>query len=115
MSPKWIIFLITTWLILAILGGVIEGAYVGTGAGTEQTVLNTLMNCKVMTSTTIWGKISGVFTDSSFFWAMFKVLTFDFVFFTGVWEIVRWVFFLPIAIAIGTSLILAFVRGVGSS
>ncbi|MBA7675816.1 hypothetical protein ES703_84054 [subsurface metagenome] len=97
------------------LGGVIEGAFLGTGAGTEQGVLNTLMSSKVMTSTSIWGKMAAVFTELDFWEATLKMFTFDFAMFEGGTEIFRWIFFLPIAISIGVSLILAFVRGIGSS
>ncbi|MBA7645847.1 hypothetical protein ES703_53606 [subsurface metagenome] len=109
------IFLTMSWIVLAMLGGVIEGAFLGTGAGTEQGVLNTLASSPIMTSTSIWGKIAGVFTDGAFWGALAKMFTFDFAMFEGGTEIFRWIFFLPIAISIGVSLILAFVRGVGSS
>jgi len=112
MSPKWIIFLVMAWVILALLGGVIEMEYVG---DREQASLNTLMNAPMLSSTTLWGKVVGMFTDWAWFGALMKMLLFDFAMFTGIWEIFRWIFFLPISIAFIVSLVLAMFRGVGSS
>lgn len=110
MSPKWIIFLTTLWIIGSILGLALEGAYPG---GEEQNVFNTLANSKALQATTLFGAVAGAFSDLSFFTALGSVLIWDFSFWDGTLEIVRWIIFLPITIGIVGSLLLAWIRGVG--
>ena len=114
MNPKWIIFLVTAWLILALLGGVIDNAFIGTGSGSEQSTLNTLMSFKVFTGIEVFGIVTLPLPNLAFFGALVQLFTFDLAMFEGSTEIFRWMFFLPIAIAIGISFMLALFRGVGS-
>jgi len=104
MQFKWVVLVTSIWILLALLGGVMEGAYL---TGGEQSTLNTIMSSKVMTSTTIWGRIAGVFTDGAFWNALFSMLMFDFAMFEGEWVILQWVFFLPILVAFVVTVLLA--------
>lgn len=110
MSPKWIIFLTTLWMFGSLFGLILEGAFPGEE---EQTVLNTLMNCKVVTATSWLGKITGAITDLAMWWALLKMFIWDFSFWQGSLQLVRWMIFFPISIGILSSLLLAWFRGVG--
>jgi len=104
MSFKWVVLIVSIWIVLSLLGGIMEGAYVG---GSEQSTLNTLMSSRVMTSTSIWGKIAGVFTDGAFWDALFTMMMFRFAMFTGEWVILQWIFFLPLLVAFVVTTLLA--------
>lgn len=112
MSPKWIIFIVMVWVILALLGGIIEGAYLGSG---EASVLNTMMNAPIFTGEgNFFVNAAATFFDSAFWGALFTMLLFDFAMFEGTMAIFQWLFFMPIAIGVIVSFSLAFFRGVGS-
>lgn len=113
MNPKWLVFLITAWIALALLGGIIDGAFIGTGAGTEEAVLNTLMSFKVFSGVEVFGLFTLPLPNLEFFGALIHLFTFDLAMFQGSTEIYRWLIFLPIAIAVGISFMLALFRGVG--
>lgn len=112
MSPKWMIFLVMLWVCVSMFGAVLEGSFLG---GDEQSHLNVLMNAKILTSTTVVGKIVGAFTDLEMWQAIAGILIWDFSFWEGSYEIVRWILFLPVSIGILFSLITVWVRGVGAS
>jgi len=104
MQFKWLVLVVSIWILLALLGGIMEGAYL---EGDEQGTLNTLMSSRVMTSTTFLGRIAGIFTDGAFWGALFSILTFQFAMFTGPWVMLQWVFFLPLAVATVVTILLA--------
>jgi K+ transporter len=114
------VFLLSLWVILAFVGAAIEsGLSPSTSASltTEASTLDILTSFRVFTTTELAGIIPVPVPNMEWFGALIKVFTFDFVFFQGTsyGQMLRWVFFAPIAIAIGISFILALVRGVGST
>lgn len=111
MSPKWLIFYLFVWIFGAVLGTTLEGAYPGEE---EKNILNTLLNCKILASTTILGKIVGAFTDLAMWRALAQALIWDFSFWVGPLVLVWW-FFLAISIGILFTIITAWIRGVGGT
>lgn len=111
MGVKWLVFLITTWFILAIMGLVIENASVG---GNETSVLNTLMATKAFIEV---NSVPLPVPNPSFWNAVYNVATFKLAMFTGFWAIFRWLFLaIGIAIIINVAFSLAsLVRGGGSA
>ena len=109
MNPKWIILVVSIWIVLGLIGGIMEGAYMGSG---EESTLNSLMTSQVMTSTTLWGRISGVFTDGQAWGALVKLVTFDLAMFEGGWAIFQWIFFFPMAIALVLTIALAIIGAI---
>jgi len=112
MSPKWIIFLLMVWVFGALFGLALEGLLPG---GPEQTVFNTLINSKALTATSWFGKITGAVTDLGMWIALGKIFIWDYSFWQGPLEMVRWVFFLPISAGILFSILTAWIRGVGGT
>lgn len=97
-NPKWLIFIFSVWIIVAILGGIIEGAYFGGG---EAGIFNTLTNLPLFSDEgSFTGKAVATFFSADSWGALFSILTFDFAFFSGATEIFRWVFFMPFALSI---------------
>jgi hypothetical protein len=89
MEFKWIVVIITIWIIVSLLVGFVEAAMLGgdidpmTGEPTQPGVLNTLMNSKI-TSLAFWG-------------AVMAMATFHFpAIFYGGYVILQWIFFVPI-------------------
>ena len=100
---KWMIFLLTLWLVCAVLGLIIEDAYVGGGEG------STLNDLLVVTGLTTEAgeagsfKISCIIPGSGLYEALWSVLTFDFMMFTGAWRIFQYLF-LIIGVGIGINI-----------
>ncbi|KKN26132.1 hypothetical protein LCGC14_0877770 [marine sediment metagenome] len=112
MSPKWLIFLLTVWVFGGVFGLILEGGYLGDDQGS---VINVLLNSKVITATGVLGKIAGVFTDTAMWGAIGSLLVWDFAFWEGSLEIVRWIIFIPVTIAMLFSMLMAWIRGVSSA
>ena len=109
MNPKWIILVVSIWVVLGLMGGVMEGAYMGND---EHSTLNCLVTSQVMSATTLWGRISGIFTDGEFWSALLKLITFDLAMFVGAWEIFKWILFLPLTIALVLTIALAIIGAI---
>ena len=106
MSPKWTIGLITLWVILSLLGGIIEYAYLGAA---EESKLEVLLSPLLAES--IWDKVGsmvGAVVTMDWWNAVAGMLLFDYAMFQGAWVIVQWIFFLPLAIAIIVSFMMSF-------
>jgi len=92
MEMKWIVLVISAWIVVSLLVGVVEGLIMGgdidpmTGESVQPGVLNTLLSAKI-TSLAFWG-------------AVVNMASFHFPsIFYGEWAILQWIFFLPISIA----------------
>jgi len=108
MSPKWFILVIMTWITLAILGGFIEGAWLGSE---ETGTLNTLMNTPFVTGEgNLFIRFVQTVIDPTVWGAVVTIATFDFAMFVGTMGIFRWLFFLPLSIGFLFSLALS-IRG----
>lgn len=112
MKTSWMIGLVTLFVVLSIIAGVMEMNYLGTEGLSR---LQMLMQPDVPAYTNPIGAVSAYFTVGWGYiqnlWGMFW---FDYPMFTGVWGIVRYVIFLPVSIGVIVSLIF-IIRGVGSN
>lgn len=90
MNNNFIIFIITVWILLAIVGGIGEGIYLGQSAyGASPTSIES-------------GTLYQLMHPSGFSWfaALFRAFTFDFSMFTEGYMVFQWVFFIPLTIAL---------------
>ena len=92
MEFKWIVLVISIWLLLSALCGVAEGELLGggidpeTGEAIHTSVLNTLMTNSII-SASFWG-------------AAFNMAKFNYpAVFSGSWEFLRWLFLVPLSTA----------------
>ena len=106
MAFKWIVFVVTAWILVSLLGGVVENVVIGgavdpaTGLPIQTSVLNDLMSSPVMTNQSFGAKVSAMFTDTQFWSAIAAMVTFNFpAIFHGAWGMLQWAFFLPFCIA----------------
>jgi len=116
MNNKWIAFAAFVWIIGMFLGSTFE-QHTGTdwaGASDEST-LEYLLDVKNITyQQDIVGGLAVPMFNTDYFSTMWKVMTFDFEFFSddvypGM-EIVRWIILLPIALAIAYGILYAFIQ-----
>jgi len=109
MNPKWMIGIITLWLMLGLIGGIIEYAYLGEGGETSK--LEVLI--APLLANSIGGFIGSVVTavTTMDWWsALVGMFLMDFAMFTGVWVIVQWVFFLPLVAAVSISFVITLLQ-----
>ncbi len=85
MSTKLMNFLCMIWLISVIICNVVEGTSIGSHG--EQTVLNDL---SLVTSIKVGGMIPIPMFNINFFRGVFRLLTWDYGFYTGGWQLLRW-------------------------
>lgn len=113
MKTSWIV---GAWIVFLggnLLSGVLEQQYLGGSAGTSQ-VFNSLMNTPIVTDFNLLTlPIDLVLLAKDLFLALIQMLLWNYAFFTGGWEIVRW-FLFAISVGIIVSTIMA-IRGTGSS
>jgi len=87
-NPKWLIGIISLFLMLSILSGILEGAYLG---DSELADVRRFTQAPFTEPWAMPGWIVGILS---------KVLFFDYAFFHGEWAILRYIFFLPIGIGV---------------
>lgn len=114
MATKWIVFLVSLWIILAALGGVIETGFYG---AEEETVLETLLSFRIFSTTEVAGIVPVPLPNMKWFGALIKVFTFDFIMFQGTsyGTMLHWMLFAPIGVAMALTFGLALIRGVSST
>lgn len=105
MPIKYIGALVFLWIVAAMVGAIIEGA---TLSGNETGVLDDLTSWTEVKTTESWGVFRAVGALPGFFSALFTVLTFDFAFFDGTWELVRWFVLVPLMVTVVFGLIVTF-------
>jgi len=91
-NPKWLIFIISVWVTLTVLGTIMEAAWFESGS--EETIMSTLVALPIFTE---GGSVIGTILSADAWGALYNILTLNFAFLTGGAEIVRWIIFLPIA------------------
>jgi uncharacterized membrane-anchored protein YitT (DUF2179 family) len=101
----------TVFIVLTILSGILEMTYVGTS---EQ---NTLSQAVRTLGSLKWDIIriipSAVIAAGVVVRLIFAALFWDYSFWTGTWNIVRWAFFFPISVGFVFSVVFA-IRGTSS-
>ena len=114
MKMSWLIGITSLFIVLSLISGVIEGVYLG-GAEDTQTVLESLFSPATPSTTTLLGiDVTALAATWNWFTALFGLLFFDYAFFDGEWQIIRWIIFIPVGLATVISIVLALVRGVSS-
>jgi len=112
MSIKWVIALMTGFVILSLLSGIIEMQYLEPG---ETGVLQTILTSPKVT--TINNPLTAPFTFLSVAWNIIKALWsafwWNYAFFQGYWVIVKYAIFWPISVGLIVAIIMAL-RGVAS-
>jgi len=99
----------------ALLGGIIEGAFLGSGGGAEQITLNTFLVPLTAKSTIPFvGNIWMAVTDLSWWEAALKIAMFDYAFLGSSNWLFLAIFFLPVGISVVVVLGIVIVRGVAS-
>ena len=113
MHPKWIIFFITSFVLMTVLSGIIEMSYFGVSEqGTLQSILNEFS--KLAFNNPVVGLASILIGFWNVLRLLFIALIWDYSFFTGQWQIVKYAFFFPISIGFVVSVIFA-VRGTSAT
>lgn len=102
------------FVVCSLISGIMEMEYLS-GSSDQESVFERLLSPPVITGSNVIGVMwSGLTTTWDYLTAFFAVLTFDYAFFSGAYQIIRWIIFLPIGIAMILTLALAVIRGVGS-
>lgn len=91
-NPKWLIFIISVWVTLTVLGTIMEAAWFESGS--EETIMSTLIALPIFTE---GGSVIGTVLSADAWGALFSIFTLDFAFLAGGAVIIRWIIFLPIA------------------
>jgi len=111
MPAKYIGALIFIWIIGALLGGVIEVAYLGSYEGS---VLNCVLSYTVVSEeqevgvVESPGPISGISSGIGWLNSVWTMLKFDFAFLHGEWRLVNWLLFAALTGTIVAGLIFMF-------
>lgn len=106
MQPKYVAFIVFTWVLAAFCGGVVEGTLLGAN---ESATLNGLMTWTRIFSEQDFGILELIASTPAFFISLFNMLTFNFSFFQGDWELVRWIILSPIIASIVWGLVSMFI------
>jgi len=88
-NPKWIIGLSTAFVLMTITSLILEGVY-----GTESSLLVTLMQPAFWPPHAAWDFVK----------AVWQMLWFDYSFFYGSFNIIRWSLFVPISVGLVVAL-----------
>ena len=114
MDNKWVIFAVCLWVIGMFFGATFDKVDIGTyqPAGTPMaTTLDYLTNMKNISYTTSSsGTWSFVGLNTNYFKTLWQMMTFDFGFFEGDAEIVRWIVLIPISVGILFAVFQLFVQ-----
>jgi len=89
-NPRWLIGILTTFGILTLISGILEGTYLGPG---EVSLLQEFVRPP------IFDPIKMI----EWFGTLWRVLWFDYSFFYGNWNIVKYVLFWPISAGVVVS------------
>lgn len=112
MKTSWFIGILVMFGVFTIISGVIEATTLGED---EVGLFKTLMTPPVIDSTHPLGVVFSVMSVAwDYLKNLFDILWFNYAFFQGQWLIIKYIFFLPISVAIIISLIFVL-RGVGSN
>ena len=112
MATKWLIGMVTLWIICTVISLFLEAQQYGSS---EVATLYTLLTPDIPSFWNPIGAAIAYITVAwdyiSVFWSMFW---WDYSFFTGGWELVRFILFIPLSAGIIVSLVFATIRGVSS-
>jgi len=73
------------------------------------------MDFQITKTTEFWGFLSLPVPNTDWFTAFGQIFIWDFGAFEGDWSLIRWIFFVPISIGLGISLVLTLIQIVRGS
>lgn len=114
MPIKWLVFFLSTWSALALIGMGIEQSFAAvTASGGYKTVIETLMSANIVTDVTLFGVTIGWLPNMEWFGAVIKAFTFRFSFMSE--DFIGWLAYFVIFIPIIISMIIATLFSVRGS
>jgi hypothetical protein len=90
MQLKWVVFMLTLWIVVAFMVGIAEGAMIGGMVDADGQPI-TMSMIERLTDGSVGEKVG----------AFLGMMRFNFSIFDGDWAILQWIFFLPFAVAFG--------------
>ena len=84
MSTKFMNFLAMVWFLSVLISLIVEGSMMGT---VENRVINDL---SIISSIKVGGLVPIPTFNIYFFRGVYRLLTFDYAFYVGSWQVVRW-------------------------
>jgi hypothetical protein len=113
MSPKWIIGILMAMIVMQLICGVCEMSY---GFGDTPSRIQTFLSPPVPSYS---NPAQAVFAYITVGWEwlsnLFWMFWWDYSFFSGSWQMVRYIFFLPISVGVVVMIVLVAMRGVTPS
>lgn len=108
MKTSWMIGLVTLYVVLSIIAGIMEMSYLGAG---EVSRLQLLMQLDVPESTVPIIGTAFAYLTAGFNWIrnLWGVFWFDYPFFQGRWLIVRYALFMPVSIGVIVTIMLGII------
>jgi len=106
MAVKYYAFFAFIWIVGAFLGAILDSAMV-TAAPSD---LDILTHSEFVTMPVVGtGEVNLPKPNLNFFTSIWNILTFNFRFLTGEWEILRWILFMPLTVLGVAGLVLTFI------
>lgn len=99
MKTSWFIGILTLFVLMSLVSGIIEMQYLG-GQENSEAIFERLFSSPALS----WDIL----------FAAWDALWFNYAFFTGAWQIVRWVLFMPIGAATAINLMLILVSALSN-
>jgi hypothetical protein len=111
MSQKWVVFIVFTWIVIALAGGILDGSFM---TDNQSAVLNKVLSFGIINSemdsgTTFLNYVVAPFVFIGGLWDM-ATLNYDWM--KGDYEIVRWLIVAPLLAGTVWGFILSFVGSV---
>ena len=112
MSAKWLIGFFMLYVICAIVSLMMEAQQLG---ASEASTLYIILTPDIPAYSNPIGAIFAYISVApAYLDALWSIFWWDYSFFEGSWQLVRYILFLPLSGGLVVSLVLAFVRGVSS-
>lgn len=100
---KWVVFLFMLFAIGTVISGFCEQAYVSQNGGVA--VFAPFTETWATEGSSTIGKLWSVAINPDTYGAFWHMLTWDYAFFTGTWELVRYCLFIPVSAALAFAFI----------
>jgi hypothetical protein len=113
MKTSWFIGMVMLFMVLSVIANICEMNYLGAG---EVSTMQKLMQPDIPAYSNPVGAVVAYITVAwDYIKELWAIFWFDYPFFTGSMQLVRMAIFMPVSIGIIISIVLAAIRGVGSS
>ena len=114
MSQKWVVFIVFTWVVIALAGGILDGTFMTTN---QAVALNKVLSFGIISSELDSGAsfINYVVAPFVFLGGLWDMATLNYDWMKGDYEIIRWLIVAPLVAGTVWGLILSFVGSVQKS